>query len=90
MRDLESKDGIFSNKFTEHNCQTEHRQCYWEELNQAQEECDKWSKCKMIYESDVHSPASPGRPVYWARGGGKVEVQVGGVLWMQGGKCSKY
>ena len=79
-------EAIFADRFIEYNCKTAHRQCYWEDLKQAQYECARWTKCKMLFQSEDYSPASPGNPVYWARGGsGSQEMQAGrgDILWQQ-------
>lgn len=60
----------------EHRCQTEHRQCYWNDLTTAQAECRNWNECVFIWETDKHSPASYGIPKYWARTGNETHESV--------------
>ena len=60
-------------------------QCYWENLMLAQAKCSIWSACKYIYQSDKHSPATTGNPVYWPRGHGDVISEKGAILWKQQG-----
>ena len=66
-------------------CNKEHRQCYWNDLKTAQEECQKWSKCVYLQQTEKTTPGRPGKPVYYARAGGRVGVESGIVLWKRRG-----
>ena len=66
-------------------CTTFHDQCYWEDLKIAQKECSTWVACKYLYQSDRHTPAASGNPVYWARGYGDIITEKDAVLWKQQG-----
>ena len=68
-----------------HGCITAHGQCYWNEQTVAQSKCSKWHQCKYIYESDQHSPATPGHPIFWARGDGDYIHEDGATLWKEQG-----
>ena len=72
---------------TDYLCNTLHDQCYWTNLTIAQVQCSTWNACKYLYQSDKHSPATTGNPVYWARGDGDIITEKDAVLWKQQGIC---
>ena len=69
----------------DHQCNIEHDQCYWNDIQTAQGECEIWHECKYIYQTDKHTPATPGVPVYWARSEGEIVTEDGSVTWKLNG-----
>ena len=80
--------GVLRYTGTDHGCSTGFEQCYWTDLQVAQRQCGTWSECKYLYQSDEHSPATAGNPVYWARGHGEGIYEEGAVLWEQEGNTN--
>ena len=83
--------GVLEYTGTDHDCSTNWGQCYWTDLLKAQEQCGMWLDCRYLWQTEKHAPATPGHPVYWARGSAETsddEYDEDGVLWKQTGNIN--
>ena len=66
-------------------CHKAHSQYYWSSLEEAQTECDKWSKCRYLQQTEKTTPGKPGHPVWFARAEGQIGVDPEIILWKRRG-----
>ena len=73
--------GVLSYNGLDYGCTNDHGQCFWTDLHVAQSQCKLWESCTYIYQSDLHTPATTGFPIYWARTEGEIVDEDGSVTW---------